>query len=236
MKKALIFITPIVVFVLLGLFLFNKNKQKINFSEQLPIILTAIDQEIQLQESYGDSSRRLSSNLITKISRLANSLVPTALDIPSITLPRDLSPERGMLLTSLIDKKLNTSTYQEIFSIATFEKAFLEDTDLSNTILNNISLNQAYFNHVNLSGASLVGANLFKVHFQNVNLRGANLNKVNLREADLDGSNLSKANLTFGYLREAKLKGVHVENTIFTDANLAGVDLNQTAKGLGDND
>jgi len=235
MKKAITFITPVIVVALLGWFLLDNKKAKINFSEELSSILAAIDEEIQLQEAMQDTSRNLSNGLISEISKLANSIVPSKLEHPPIGIDRALSPERGTLLTALIAKRLNAATYQEIFSISTFEKALLENADLSNISLDRILLNQAYFKQVDLSNTSLVGANLYNVHFQNVNLRGANLNKANLRAANLDGSNLSKANLTFAYLREATLKGAQIENAIFEDANLTGVNLNETARGLGNN-
>ena len=224
-----------VLIAILGFFFFNKTQSKLNFSEEHTALLTAIDKELQLTEANKKDSRVLSDKLIGQISKLTNSLFPIKQEDSSILIGRDLSPERGILLAMLIEKKLSVATYQKIFSISTFDHAFLDKTDLSNTSLDRILLANAFFRNVNLSGASLVNANLFNVHFQNVNLREANLQKTNLREANLDGSNLTKANLTSAYLREANLKGVQIEDAILDEANLVGVNMNQTAKGLGNN-
>lgn len=235
MKKAIKIILPIFIIAILGLFFFNKEKTKLNFSEEHTAILTAMDKELQLAEASKNDSRVLSDKLIGQISKLSNSLTPAKQENTSILVARELSPEKGILLTTLIEKKLNPATYQKIFRITTFDHAFLEEVDLSNTHLDRILLANAYFRNVNLSGASLVNANLFNVHFQNVNLRQADLQKTNLREANLDGSNLTKANLTSAYLREANLAGVQMEDAILDDANVVGVNMNLVAKGLGNN-
>lgn len=235
MKKAIKTILPIFLIAALGFFFFNKTQPTLDFSAEHATILTAIDKELQVAEAAKNTSRVLSDRLIGQISKLSNSLVPTKQKDPSILIERNLSPERGILLTSLIEKKLNPATYQKIFNITTFDHAFLAEVDLSNTNLNRILLANSFFRNVNLSGASLVNANLFNVHFQNVNLRQADLQKTNLRESNLDGSNLTKANLRSAYLREANLKGVQIEDALLDGANLVGVNMNQTAKGLGNN-
>ncbi len=235
MKKTIKFIIPIVIIVLIGLFMFNDKPPKLNFAQEHTAILAAIDQELELLDGIQNTPRVLSDALIGKISILSNKLIPIKLDDPSILTNRNLSPERGLLLTSLLEKKLSTPTYQKIFSITSFDHAFLDEVDLSNAPLERILLPKAFFRNVDLSGASLANANLFQVHFQNVNLRMADLRMANLREANLDGSNLTKANLASAYLREANLKGAQIENAILDKTNMAGVNLNLTAKGLGNN-
>ncbi len=231
MKKAIKTILPILLIAALGFFFFNNTEPQLNFPEEHTAISMAIDQELQLAEN---TTRILSDRLIVQISRLSNSLIPIKQKDPSILIERNLSPERGLLLATLIEKKLSPETYQSIFNITSFDNAFLDQVDLSNTNLDRILLANSFFRNVNLSGASLKNANLFNVHFQNVNLRQADLQKTNLRAANLDGSNLTKANLTSAYLREANLKGVQIEHAILDEANLVGVNMNQTAKGLGD--
>jgi len=229
------FIIPTFIFLMLGFFLFKNQEQKIDFPHEHTAILAAINEEIQDMESHGNTSRTLSDSLISRIIMLANSLKPTKMVDKTLGFEKNLSPERGILLKSLMNKKLNKQTYQKIFNIATFENAFLEEADLSNAPLDKILLNQSFFKNVNLSNASLVNANLFKAHFKNVNLRGANLHITNLREANLDGSNLTKANLASAYLIDAKFAGTQMEGIILDGANLAGVNLSDTAISYGNN-
>ncbi len=230
------FIIPIIVSVaILGFYLVSDQQQQVDFAKEHAAILSSIDQEVQHLESVENSSRLLSDSLILKIGSLCNRLQPTKVEDVSLGLVKKVSPERGLLLSSLVSRQLNAATYQKIFKIATFEHSFLEDADLSNASLDNILLNQSIFKNVNLSNASLVKANLCKAHFKNVNLRAANLNIANLREANLDGSNLTKANLKSAYMIEAKLEGIQIEGAIFDNANLAGVDLGDTARGLRNN-
>lgn len=227
------FIIPALTIFTFSFFFLNCSQKSIDFPQEHAIILSDIDEEIQTLETIGNTNRFLSDSLIFRIAVLANNLKPY--EDKSLGTEKKLSRERGVLLSSLVHKKLNPTTYKEIFKITTFEHAFLEEADLSNAPLDNILLNQSFFKHVNLSNASLVNANLCKAHFKNVNLRGANLHIANLRDADLDGSNLTKANLESAYLVNAKLLGVQAEGAILDNANLAGANLSQTAKGLGNN-
>lgn len=236
MKGPIKFIIPIIICIaILGFYLASDQQPQIDFPQEHAAILSTIDQEIQYLESIGNSSRMLSDSLILTIAALSNRLQPIETEDVSLGRIQKLSSERGLLLSTLVSKELNTATYQKIFKIATFEHSFLEKADLSNASLDNILLNQSVFKNVDLSNASLVNANLCKVHFKNVNLRAANLNIVNLREANLDGSNLTKANLKNAYMVDAKLEGIQIEGAIFDKANLAGVNLADTARGLGNN-
>lgn len=235
MKRPIKFIIPIFTFLILGFFLFKNQQPKVDFTKEHIAILSAMDGEIQSLASRGITTRSLSDSLISRISLLANMLKPVEIVDKSSGIEKKLSPERGILLNSLVSKKLSTQTYQKIFRITTFESAFLEEADLSNAPLNNILLNQSFFKNVNLSNASLVNANLFKAHFKNVNLRETNLRIANLREANLDGSNLTKTNLESAYLVDAKFAGTQMEGVILDGANLAGVNLADTSKGLGNN-
>lgn len=235
MKKALTIIIPLLLLFALGRNYFYKESSNQDFSHTHLALLTAIDQELKLLEDAKNESRSLSDNLIGKISKLSNNLKPAKLDDPSILTAKSLSPERGLLLVSLLEKKLSPATYQKIFSTTTFDHAFLEGVDLSNAPLDRILLSKSFFRKVNLSKASLVNANLFQVHFQNVNLRGADLQRTNLRDSNLDGSNLTKADLTSAYLRDADLKGVQIQDAILEETNLVGVNLKVTAQGLSEN-
>lgn len=235
MKGPMKFLIPTFILLILGFFLLKNQQPKVDFAKEHIAILSDINKEIQYLETKGITTRSLSDSLISRISLLANMLKPVEIIDKSAGIAKKLSPERGILLNSLVRKKLSTQTYQKIFKTTTFENAFLEEADLSNAPLNNILLNQSFFKNVNLSNASLVSANLFKAHFKNVNLREANLHIVNLREANLDGSNLTKTNLESAYLIDAKFEGTQMEGAILDGANLAGVNLADTSRGLGNN-
>ena len=235
MKVPMKVIIPIFLLLFLGFFLFKNQEPKVDFANEHTAILAAIDDEIQYLATRGITTRSLSDSLITRISLLANRLKPVEIVDKSLGIEKKLSPERGILLNSLVSKKLSIQTYQKIFTTATFNSAFLEEADLSNAPLDKILLNQAFFKNVNLSNSSLVNANLFKAHFKNVNFREANLHIANLREANLDGSNLTKSNLKSAYLIDAKFAGTQMEGAILDDANLAGVNLADTSRGFGNN-
>ncbi|MFK7983165.1 MAG: pentapeptide repeat-containing protein [Saprospiraceae bacterium] len=235
MKGPMKLILPAVIFLSFAFYLFRDKQQKIDFSTEHTAIMLAIDEEIQYLDAIGDSSHTLSDSLIMRISILANSSKPSEVIDKASGIEKKLSPERGILLNSLVNKKLNTKTYKKIFQMTTFEYAFLEEADLSNAPLDRILLNQSFFKNVNLSKASLVNANLFNAHFKNVNLRSANLHIANLREINLDGSNLTKTNMESAYLIDAKFAGTQMEGAVLDGANLAGVNLAYTSRRLGNN-
>lgn len=82
-----------------------------------------------------------------------------------------------------------------------------------------------------LRGACLAGADLSGAELRGSDLRGANLLGANLAGANLTNANLSDACLVEATLKEALVKGARFVGADVSDANLAGVKL-EDAVGL----
>ena len=95
--------------------------------------------------------------------------------------------------------------------------AWLENIDLSSSILTGTRLNSAALNHANMKYASLIGTDLSYASLRFANLSGANLNNANLNYADLQGADLRYADMRNANLSEAKLDDAILDNAIWID-------------------
>jgi len=101
-------------------------------------------------------------------------------------------------------------------------EAFLLESDLKKADLEGANLVGTNLEGANLEGANLVGANLV-----GANLVGANLEGANLEGAYLEGTNLLGAYLEGAYLKEAYLEGTNLLGADLLGANLEGADLKE---------
>lgn len=167
-------------------------------------VLDAIDRELK-SDIGRPGVRDLSPQIIGQIVALSTSLRPYRyLDNDSL-IAREISPERGQLLLSLVHSEIDNGSLARIFLTADFSYAELIDVVLAGEYLGGINLREA-----NLSRADLNGANL----------AGADLNRADLSSAIMVGTTLTKANLSDTDLREAI-----IEQTDFRGASLYGTDL-----------
>ncbi len=187
-------------------------------------------------ELRSNANRSLSDPLIGRIVSLSQSMRPYRyLENDSLT-PRQLSPERGQLLFSLVNSNLDKSTYDKIYARANFNYADLREANFSEAYLRRAKLahssfSNANFNYADLQDADLSNAWLEEATFRNTSMNGINLAGANLRESRMENitmldGNLSNADLRHIYLEGnfsgTNLEGVKMQNASLVDVNLEG--------------
>lgn len=200
-------------------------------------ILDAVDSE--LKDDVGvQGVRDISPQLIGRIIALSHSLRPYRYLGTDSLVGRELSPERGYLLLSIVSSEIDKRSLRRVYQSADFsfadlkkavlsgeylaginltgadlEGARLDDTDLSNANLSDAEMNDAILVHANLRDARLRNTTLRKAYLESANLSSTNLSGADLRRANLSSANLSKARLS-----GTNLSGANLSHTIFAKA------------------
>ncbi|MEO1517613.1 MAG: pentapeptide repeat-containing protein [Bacteroidota bacterium] len=194
-------------------------------------IMDRLDSELK---SESNDKRALSLELIGQISALSQSLKPYRYLKNDRLIKKPLSPERGQLLLSLINSRLDTAeTYKNIyistkFSRADLDEAFLRGAYMHGAILTNAVLDEADLNNAILSEAYLREADLKEIYATNSDFRDADLSEAELNLADLRRSNLTRANLNEAELDKAELNSAILTDASLKNAILIDADLSET--------
>lgn len=200
---------------------------KANLALELSLLTTKIEEHNEnCIQKYP-----LSLHVIEQIIALSCQLKPYTYWNEEACSEELLSPERGQLLQTLINTKIDTTSLMAIYAEADFSYAILKKAYFSHLdFFKGVDLN-----HASLQAADLMNANLQRVNFShsnlknadliNTNLQAANLTNANLQKADLGLSKLQKANLTNANLQAADLHNTNLQAANLTNANLQGVDL-----------
>jgi uncharacterized protein YjbI with pentapeptide repeats len=192
-------------------------------------LLDAMDKE--LKSDLGQPGvRDLSPQLVGRIIALSKSLRPYRYLNGDSLVARELSPERGQLLLSIVASQVDNSTIRRIFQAADFSFADMKGAILSGEYLAGINLmgadlteavlDETDLSNANLSQASLAGAIFARSRMVEARLRACDLQKAHFESADLRDANLYDANL-----QGAKLNGADLRNTHFNKSNLKGAEL-----------
>lgn len=187
---------------------------------------------------------RISDTIIAGMAALSSSLKPYRLWQGDSLSVREVSPERGQLLLSLLLMKMDVTQWGRIkerisFSGAELKGANLQGANLSGADLRaadlrDADLHGANLNHADLKDAQLWGSNLNAANLRSADLKRANLSWAKLNEADLNKADLNGARMTSAQLMMADLRGATVQwadlkGALLREANLAGADLMGTA-------
>jgi uncharacterized protein YjbI with pentapeptide repeats len=200
-------------------------------------LLDAMDKE--LKSDIGQVGvRDLSPQLIGRIIALSKSLRPYRyLDKDSLV-ARELSPERGQLLLSIVASQVDNTSIRRILQAADFSYSdmkgavlsgeYLEGINLFSSDLTGALLDETNLNNANLSNSDLSGAIFARAKLQNARLREANLKSSYFDSADLRNANLYKAQLQGAKLNGAYLQNTHLSQTNLTKADLSAAVISQT--------
>ena len=244
--------------LIMGLQTFILNRQNHKLTEQNDLLARQnqrLDQQINLEEGSRRSSlvffmsnimdrmedelrnnrqRKLSDELIGRIVSLSQALRPYRyLENDELT-KRQLSPERGQLLFSLINSNLHEETYDKIYDRANFNYADLQEANFSGGYMKAAKLANSYFYKANFTNANLERADLSYAYlveatFTDTQMDGADLSYTNLRKSVMEDISLQDGNLEMADLREIYLegdfRGCWLEGIIIQKATLANVDL-----------
>lgn len=192
-------------------------------------LLDAMDRE--LKNDVGQPGvRDLSPQIIGRVVALSKSLRPYRYLESDSLVSRELSPERGQLLVSIVNSQIDKRTLRRIFQFSDFSAADLKGAVLSGEYLSGINLSRAdlagaTLDETDLSEADLSGADLSDAIMARAVLKDARFRQSILRRAYLESSNLSQANFYGAQLQEAHLAGANLKQTHFTGADLSGANL-----------
>lgn len=178
----------------------------------------------QVQEEVNTQNGKVSPKTIGEIARISQAFEPYAYFNEDSLMSQKLSPERGQLLLFLISCKMDTASFQQAITQATFAGADLEGAKLAGLNLSGIDL----------MGANLRDAGLNDVDLRDSDLRGANLWGVQMKRADLIGVDMRRADVRWAELEEATLRYALLDGADFSDALMRKVDLYDAKFQYGD--
>ncbi len=193
-------------------------------------ILDAINQELRADvEKPG--ARDLSPQLIGRIIALSSALKPYKYLSSDSLVQREISPERGHLLLSILSSELDYSTLRRIYRSADFSYADLQQASLSGDYMAGAHLKHADFTGAAMDETDLSGADLSDAILVNVVLARSNLSATGFRAAELKGANLRESNLVGANFQQADLRGANLymadlSKASLSEANLTRADLN----------
>ena len=192
-------------------------------------LLDAVDKELKADVGQ-PGIRDLSPQIIGRVIALSKSLRPYRYLNGDTLIPRELSPERGQLLLSIVTSQIDNSSVRRIFQGADFSYADMRGAVLSGEYLEGINLyaadlSNAVLDETNLNRANLSSANMENAIFARATLQSARLREANLRNTYFESANLRQANCYAAQMRGAKLNGADLWHTHFSQANLDHADL-----------
>jgi uncharacterized protein YjbI with pentapeptide repeats len=192
-------------------------------------LLDAMDRELK-NDVGRPGIRDLSPQIIGRVVALSKSLRPYRYLESDSLVSRELSPERGQLLVSIVNSQIDQSTLRRIFQFSDFSAADLKGAVLSGEYLSGINLSRAdlagaTLDETDFSGADLSGADLSNAILARANLKDARFRQSKLVSAYLESANLTQANFYGANLQEANLASAQLIQTHFTGADLSGADL-----------
>ena len=197
-------------------------------------ILDAINEE--LKDDVGvKGSRDISPQLVGRIIALSNSLRPYRYLGSDSLVGRELSPERGFLLLSIVSSEIDKTSLGRIYKSADFSYADLKNAVLSGRYLSGVNLTGADLENAvldetdlsqsNLSQAELSGAILARASLREARLRDSKMFKTNFESSDLSDANLYGADLRRAYMVSANFQNTHLNRADLSGANLSNTDL-----------
>lgn len=192
-------------------------------------LLDAVDRE--LKSDIGEPGvRDLSPQIIGRVVALSKSLRPYRYLESDSLVARELSPERGQLLVSIVNSQIDNRSLRRIFQFSDFSSADLKGVVLSGEFLSGINLNhadlaRAILDETDLSRADLSGADLSEAVLARANLKEARFRQANLTNAYFESADLSQANFYGAKMRSANLAGAKLQQTHFTKADLSEANL-----------
>lgn len=192
-------------------------------------LLDAMDRE--LKSDVGQPGvRDLSPQIIGRVVALSKSLRPYRYLESDSLVARELSPERGQLLVSIVNSQIDNSSLRRIFQFSDFSFADLKGAVLSGEYLSGINLRRAdlanaTLDETDLSRADLSGADLSEAVLARANLREARFRQSLMNNAYLESADLTQASFYEANMRSANLAGAILRQTHFTKADLSGANL-----------
>lgn len=197
-------------------------------------IFDAIDTELK---SDADK-RELSDELISRIIGLSYKLLPYQKLEDNVFDARKYSPEKGLLLATLLNSKISAKSMSKILQKANFQYSDLSEYEFQLATLDSVNLSYSNLTRTNLNGAYLRGSILHNCTFYKTKLHSAHLHNAEIK-SQLDSCDLREAilfktkffnskiydswfdNAQFElcYLNEITMRNVSIKHSDFERAN-----------------
>lgn len=199
------------------------------------------------EETNNGQSKDISDLLVGRIASLSRSFRPYRY-FQGDSLSKELSPERGQLLFSLIESELSNNTLTKIYQRSDFSQSDLQGVNISfnNIFRSGFSLSESvnpksrrlasivpgstiqkevFLSRVDLSESDMREAQLQGVILKYTDLENTLLVDADLSSADLQGAYLFKTKCHHTLLLDANLQDAYMRGTQLTGANLSGANL-----------
>lgn len=189
-------------------------------------LLSDLSEELKYK---GKTERNISPVLEARIISLSRAMKPYKYKENGKLIEKEISPEKGQLLFSLIRSDLADLSYREILNASDFTYTDFKDILVGRAVnLRYINLSHSNLYEVNLPAANLerselVEANLEKINLSDAILKRANLTNANLKNSELLSSDLTNAKLFGADLTEADLTEATLWGAKLEDANLTDI-------------
>ena len=176
------------------------------------------DLSLELEKSR---DKNISPVLEARIASLSRAMKPyNFIDIGGLT-EKEISPERGQLLYSLVNSKMGSGSFSDIMIASDFSASYFKDVYLGR----NANLKNAKLSYSDMTGAQLAAVNLERSELKHAEIRNANLSDANLKEANLYYAKLQNTELLSADLTFANLEGTDLTNADLSEAKLWGTKL-----------
>ncbi|WP_027065922.1 pentapeptide repeat-containing protein [Maribacter sp. Hel_I_7] len=173
-------------------------------------VLDKIDEELKTS-----NERKLSSELIARIASLTQALKPYKYLANDTITKRAISPEKGQLLSALINFKLHQNTYDSIFKKSNFQNTELQSSFLSSTIFNGIDLTNSIFINCNISNSIFRNSTLTNTIFNYSIFFNTHFIKSDLTDANMAVIKAEKAEFLECILQNVNFSGANLQESIF---------------------
>lgn len=192
-------------------------------------VLDKIDDE--LKKPGNQKTRVLSTELISRIASLTQALKPYKYLRNDELLEKAVSPERGQLLSALMNFKLDSITYLQIFEKANFQNSELFNTVLADVELNGINLANSEIINSNISNTNFANSNLKNVVFDGSYMPNTTFNNCSFQGAKLRNVNAINSKYFRCYLFDVDFSGAFLQNSIFNSEIKWAYEFGEVTKG-----
>lgn len=191
-----------------------ERRSSVNFL--VSSVLDGINDELKLSNN---KERKLSDELIGRIASLSFAMKPYHYLKRDALTKKELSPERGQLMITLLNSNINKGTMNKIFGKSNFTNADMDEVpfsgfDLSSYTIFNVSLREAKIIDCNIIGTEFAGCDM---ELSTIALKNdyTNFMSCNLKEAKFKGS--YERNKTHGHI----LSKANLDSTVFQSVSLS---------------
>lgn len=186
-------------------------------------IMNKIDEELKIKENL---KRHLSNELIASIISLSHSLKPYKY-LKNDKLSEYISPERGQLLTFLINARLSSENYSNILKEGDFTFSEIKNIEFKNINLNEVNLEGSSIENVKFIDCSILNLNLFNTKVKDLNFEHCNIIEFRSKYSSqknikLLNSNISVLSYDNCFVNSFILKNSFIKNFKALETNILG--------------